>query len=160
MNKKAFTLIELIFVIVIIGVLASVAIPKFSGLSDNSKVAAELSTASSVQTAIDACHGEWIINEGSFTCGKSISQDDLTDAGYPKDGTLGDSDDNPLNKILKNTTSDVWSVSNTNEFRGPASNDDKNPVKCKDEKPHKKPCEETHWLYNKDDGTFTLTDDD
>jgi len=43
--KKAFTLIELIFAIVIIGVLAAVAVPQFSGLSDNSKIASELSTA-------------------------------------------------------------------------------------------------------------------
>jgi len=38
MNKKAFTLIELIFVIVIIGVLASVAVPKFNKVFENSKI--------------------------------------------------------------------------------------------------------------------------
>lgn len=33
-NKKAFTMIEMIFVIVIIGILASVAIPKMNGMKD------------------------------------------------------------------------------------------------------------------------------
>ncbi|RUM64395.1 MAG: prepilin-type cleavage/methylation domain-containing protein, partial [Sulfurimonas sp.] len=51
MTSRAFTLIELIFAIVIIGVLTSVAIPKFSGLNDNAKISAELSTAASVQVA-------------------------------------------------------------------------------------------------------------
>jgi len=34
-NKKAFTMIELIFVIIIIGILAAVAMPKFSANRDN-----------------------------------------------------------------------------------------------------------------------------
>jgi len=154
MMNKAFTLIELIFSIVIIGVLASVAIPKFSGLSDNSKIAAELSTASSVQSALDACHGEWIINEGDFTCGKSISNNDLNSYGYPEESKLKGDDDNPLNKLLKNTLSGIWSVTNDNEYRGPASNDDVNPVtKCKDNKP----CKTTYWKYDEEKGTFSLT---
>ncbi len=81
--KKAFTLIELIFVIVVIGILAAVAVPKFAGLNDSSKVAAELATASSVQTALDACNGEWTINEGSFVCGGSVNSADLNTHGYP-----------------------------------------------------------------------------
>ncbi len=133
--KKAFTLIELIFVIVIIGVLASVAIPKFAGLSDNSKIAAELSTAASVQVAIDACHGEWIINEGTFVCGRDINSTDLNGAGYPANDTLGTSDQTPLNRILKSSSSTGW-TRNNNNYTGPA---------------------EQTWIYNDQTGTFTLS---
>ena len=123
--KKAFTLIELIFTIVIIGVLASVAIPKFSGLSDNSKIAAELSTASSVQVALDACHGEWIINKGDFTCGniESNTADFDNAKGYPID--LGES----LNKILKQGSIN-WKKDG-DKYYGPASDDDKGIANCK-----------------------------
>jgi len=87
MRRAAFTLIELIFVILLIGVLGGVAVPKFLGMRDNAKITSELSTAASVQTAIDACHGEWIINEGSFTCGFDIDPSDPAQfdaaTGYP-----------------------------------------------------------------------------
>ena len=48
--KKAFTMIELIFVIVIIGILASIAIPKLAATRDdaiNASIAKEIALASS-----------------------------------------------------------------------------------------------------------------
>ena len=55
MKRNAFTLVELIFVIVIIGVLAAVAVPKFKNLKQNAEVKAviktTLDTASSAASA-------------------------------------------------------------------------------------------------------------
>ncbi len=53
MKKAGFTMVELIFVIVIIGILASIAVPKFSGVTDNAKKSAEIATMSPVATALD-----------------------------------------------------------------------------------------------------------
>ncbi len=147
MLKKAFTLLELLFVIVIIGVLASVAIPKFAGLSDNAKISAELSTAASVQVALDACHGEWIINEGTFTCGKDIDSASLNANGYPASLDSGGS---ALAGILKQTPSD-WSVSGSNNYTGPASGSH-GAGNCKTGKP----CTSKHWHYDATEGTFLL----
>lgn len=44
-SKNAFTMIELIFVIVILGILASVAIPKLAATRDDAKIASEVSSA-------------------------------------------------------------------------------------------------------------------
>jgi prepilin-type N-terminal cleavage/methylation domain-containing protein len=41
--KKAFTMIELIFVIVVLGMLASVAVPKLMATRTDAKIAAEIS---------------------------------------------------------------------------------------------------------------------
>lgn len=45
MKKSAFTMIELIFVIVILGLLAAVAIPKLAATKDDASLVAEISNA-------------------------------------------------------------------------------------------------------------------
>lgn len=153
MKKTAFTLIELIFAIVIIGVLASVAIPRFSGLTDNSKIAAELSTAASVQAAIEGCHGEWIINEGTFTCGASVTSAELdANNGYPTVSNLGSSANKPLDKILKNASNIDWYRDTNDRFYGPASKTSGGASNCKDNKP----CIGRYWEYNATNGAFSL----
>ena len=157
--KKAFTLIELIFVIVIIGILAAVAVPKFTGLTANSKIASELATASTIESAIEDVHDEWIINEGSFTWGNGKTQNDLTSQGYPT--KLGDCPP-PFNWILKNsgTVDAKWECKDKGNgifyFKGPASKKDSG-VKPSSDITGKPDCSD-YWEYNNSKGTFELKD--
>ena len=64
MNRKnqGFTLIELIMVIVILGILAVVAIPRFTNLSINANASAEQGVVGGVRAGIATLHANNVAN--------------------------------------------------------------------------------------------------
>ena len=66
--QKAFTMIELVFVIVILGILASVAIPKLAATRDDAEIMAGIQRASNLITDL----GSYYTAKGKFD--SNISQ--------------------------------------------------------------------------------------
>ena len=52
LDQRGFTLIELVIIIIVLGILAAVAVPKFSDISESSKIAATKSEMINLKKAI------------------------------------------------------------------------------------------------------------
>jgi type IV pilus assembly protein PilA len=62
-HQKGFTLLELLMVIAVIGVLASIAVPRFLNASSKAKFTEVINAAGPYKTAVELC----VINTGSAT---------------------------------------------------------------------------------------------
>jgi type IV pilus assembly protein PilA len=58
-NRKGFTLIELLIVVVIIGILAAIAIPKFAATKDKAKLASVKTDLRNLMTAQEAYFSDY-----------------------------------------------------------------------------------------------------
>jgi general secretion pathway protein G len=66
-SVRAFTLIELLLVLVILGILAAIVVPKFSGRTEQAKVTAAITQIASFATVLDAFE----VDNGYYPKGKS-----------------------------------------------------------------------------------------
>lgn len=109
-NRKAFTMIELVFVIVVIGILAGIAIPKFAATRGDAQIAKAQATVGSVRSAV-ATERQKLILRGVFDPITSLS----SAAGYDKpifDGINGDTNspllEYPLQSCKDSTSQGCW----------------------------------------------------
>ena len=122
-NQKAFTMVELVFVIVIIGILSGVAIPKLAATRDDAVITKAISTAAAVQNAL-ATERQKRILRGNFA---NIT--DLADTNGANNLIFDEFDDNstvleyPLRSCVDGNARGCWisGANNTYTFRMPDS---------------------------------------
>ena len=90
-NQKGFTLIELVVVIVILGILAAVAVPKFVDMQSDARQSALEGLYGSVSSAISLAHAQGLVKGQTGPTGAVDMEGDTIDLvyGYPAVGTTG-----------------------------------------------------------------------
>ncbi len=95
-KRNAFTMLELIFVIVIIGILSAVAIPKFAVNRDDAVIAKAKSTVASIRSSIAVARQKAMLR-GKFDNAKITSLGSATGYGAEIfEGVNGDSSNSVL----------------------------------------------------------------
>jgi general secretion pathway protein G len=94
-KQGAFTLIELLLVLVILGILAAIVVPKFSGRTEQARITAAQTQISSFSTALDAFE----VDNGYYPKGRNGLEDLVS---QPRDAQ------NWRGPYLKEVPKDPW----------------------------------------------------
>lgn len=126
MNKKAFTMIELIFVIIILGILATIAIPKFAGVSEQAIISNGHSDVMAIRTAISTERQKRLM-QGSSSYISSLDKNSSVAGSLPAGSKIFDSnntDGNPAHggtiltyAITTKDTDGGWMRTATNTYK-------------------------------------------
>lgn len=130
-NKKGFTLIELVMVIVILAILAAVAIPRFIDLQSDARISTAKGIGGAVAGAANILHAQYLLKGTTYMLGTTEAPNATTAVLYnaniagatvavSQNATFGaDADRSGLMTITVNNNPFTMTFTNGNTTLGP-----------------------------------------
>ena len=91
-NQQGFTLIELVMVIVVLGILAATALPKFADLGGDARTSSITAAAGAVKSAMAIAHAKSLVDGNNALAASTVTLEGVVidmKFGYPAEDDAG-----------------------------------------------------------------------